>query len=85
MQFPVDQQTMVGLKEAQRILNLGRRSVHDLIKSGTLPAEKVGKKWQIQRKDLIEWIEKNQTDCQISDFFLQETTETKHQFLSDWT
>lgn len=85
MQFPVDQHTMVGLKEAQRILNVGRQSVHDLIKSGSLPARKVGNEWQIQGKYLLDWMAKNTSDHPNSDFPQNDITETRRQFFSDWT
>jgi len=85
MQFPVDQHTMVGLKEVQRILNVGRQSVHDLIKSGSLPARKVGNDWQIQGKYLLDWMEKNTSNHPNSDFPANEITETRRQFFSDWT
>jgi excisionase family DNA binding protein len=85
MQFPVDQQAMVGLKEAQRILNVGRQSVHDLIESGSLPARKVGNEWQIQGKYLLEWMAKNHLDHPVSDYSLKEIAGPRYQFLSDWT
>lgn len=60
MQLTEDYHEMVHLKEAQRILNINRNMMHDLIKSGSLPAQKVGKEWQILRKNLIIWLDQHQ-------------------------
>jgi len=50
---------MIGLRDAQRILRIGRNAMHDLVKSGKIPAKKIGKEWKIQGKNLMTWLEAN--------------------------
>jgi len=87
MHFPVDQQMMVGLREAQRILKIGRSTMHDLIHSGSLPAQKIGNEWRIQGKYLVLWLQNQphfgHTDTNCSPF----STECSpgYEFIGDWT
>lgn len=89
MHFPIEQHEMVGLREAQRILNIGRSTMHDLIKSGRIPARKVGNEWRIRGKNLIDWMCCNQDE--YFDEYGEETTvlavaqSNDNSFFGDWT
>ncbi len=67
MQLSANPHEMVQLKEAQRILNINRNMMHDLIKSGSLPAQKIGNEWQILRKNLVIWLEKNHQELESNE------------------
>lgn len=68
MQLPKNSHEMIQLKDAQRILNINRNMIHDLIKSGSLPAQKIGNEWQILRKNLVLWMEKNNEETESSHY-----------------
>jgi excisionase family DNA binding protein len=44
--------SLIGTKEAAERLGVSQQRVQALIKSGQLPAEKVGRDWLINEKDL---------------------------------
>ena len=64
MQLPTDHSSFVNPVEAQQILKISRKQLNDLLKSGTLPAKKVGKKWQILGKDLMQCAQMYQNNLQ---------------------
>jgi excisionase family DNA binding protein len=45
--------------ETQKILKVSRPTLMKLIKTGGLPASKVGSQWRIKPRDLREFIERN--------------------------
>jgi len=87
MLFPVEGHDMVKLREAQRILNLNRSAMHDLIKSGSLPAKKVGKEWRILGQNLMAWIEKHQCDDEpeYQETPLNAIHSPELSYIGDWT
>ena len=44
------------LEDICLILHIGKSTAYKLIQSGILPAVKIGGKWQVQAKDLDEYI-----------------------------
>ncbi|MBN1351199.1 helix-turn-helix domain-containing protein [candidate division KSB1 bacterium] len=88
MQFPVEANQMIGLRDAQRILKIGRNTMHDLVESGRIPAKRVGKEWQILGKYLLSWMEEatgqNQPMVNVQRSYLV-TTQYQQKMISDWT
>ena len=88
MHHNVDMNKMVGLKDAQRILKIGQNSMHDLVKSGKIPAKKVGKQWKISCKYLLDWLEENNVSTQPN-IESQSSYQTQKLYsqtmISDWT
>jgi excisionase family DNA binding protein len=85
MQLSENYQDMVQLKEAQRILNINRNMIYDLIKSGTLPAKKVGNEWQIIRKHLVIWLEKQNQEASTECAPRLATNSGTQAYYDDWT
>lgn len=47
---------IVTLKECQEVLTIGKNLMLELVHTGKLPAFKVGNRWRISKKSLIEFI-----------------------------
>lgn len=50
---------ILTVKELARILKITRQQVRKMIRSGEIPAVKVGREWRIPREYLNEFIEEN--------------------------
>lgn len=50
---------ILTVKELARILKTTRQQVRKMIRSGEIPAVKVGREWRIPREYLKEFIEEN--------------------------
>jgi excisionase family DNA binding protein len=42
-------------------LNVNPRTIYRLIKTGELPAIRIGRQWRFRRADLDEWIDRQRT------------------------
>lgn len=42
-------------------LHINRRTIYRLIKSGNLPAVRIGGQWRFRRSDLTAWIDRQRT------------------------
>ena len=48
---------IITRKEAQKLLRIGKNKILEYIKTGELPAHKIGKGYKITKKDLIKFVE----------------------------
>ena len=48
-------------EEVLGCLKVNPRTIYRLIKSGDLPAVRIGRRWRFRRADLDEWIERQRT------------------------
>jgi len=48
--------SLLTLKEAMAILRVGRTKIYRLLRSGEIPAIKIGKKWKIKGSELEKYI-----------------------------
>lgn len=87
MHSQVDQHEMVKLREAQRILNIGRSTMHDLIKSGDLPAKKIRNEWHIKGENLKKWLQTHQEEKVLSEDVepFQPMNKPTPTYIGDWT
>lgn len=46
---------MVSVREAARLLSIGERRAYDLVRSGDIPAKRVGGMWRVSTQRLAEW------------------------------
>lgn len=51
---------LLTFDEARDYLRLNRGTLYKLIRSGDLPAFRVGKQWRIDTEELNNWLRKNQ-------------------------
>jgi excisionase family DNA binding protein len=56
----MDEKDILTIEEAAQFLQLGKRSVYKLAKSGQIPGKKVLNKWRFERKSLKNWIRDGQ-------------------------
>lgn len=47
---------LLSIQELQQILNVGRNSAYELLKSGEIPAFRIGKNWKIPKDAVIHYI-----------------------------
>jgi len=47
---------LLNIQELQQILNVGRNSAYELLKSGEIPAFRIGKNWKIPKDAVIHYI-----------------------------
>lgn len=48
-------------EEVLSCLKVNPRTIYRLIKTGELPAIRIGRQWRFRRADLDEWIDRQQT------------------------
>ena len=48
-------------EEVLGCLKVNPRTIYRLIKSGELPAVRIGRQWRFRRSDLDEWIDRHRT------------------------
>lgn len=51
---------LLTFDEAREYLRINRGTLYKLIRSGNVPAFRVGKQWRIDKKELINWLRKQQ-------------------------
>lgn len=47
---------IITIEELQEILNIGRNTAYALLKNGTIPALRVGKKWKIPKDAVLHYL-----------------------------
>ncbi len=47
---------LLSIQDIRQILNVGRNSVYELLKSGEIPAFRIGKSWKIPKDAVIYYI-----------------------------
>ena len=52
----MEDKDILTIEEAAEFLQLGKRSVYKLAKSGAIPGKKVLNKWRFERESLKKWI-----------------------------
>ncbi len=75
------------LRDVQRMLNVNRSTLQDLIKSGDLPVEKVGTEWRISEKNLTNWLKREvRPEITMADRSVFESVASvSAAFINDWT
>jgi len=53
-----DMQTFLTTEEVLAYLNTTPRTIYRLIRSGELPAVRIGRQWRFRRADLDQWVER---------------------------
>ena len=51
---------LLTFNEAREYLRVNRGTLYKLIRSSDVPAFRVGKQWRIDKKELINWLRKQQ-------------------------
>jgi len=54
---------LLTLAEAARLLQVSTRTLHRMIRSGDLPALKVGGQWRLRETQLQQWVERRETSA----------------------
>jgi len=57
----LDNIRLLTLSEAAALLHVSTRTLQRMIRSGELPALKVGGQWRVRESQLIQWIEKRES------------------------
>lgn len=47
---------VLSVRELQDILNIGRNSAYALMKAGTIPSFRVGKKWRVPKDAVLHYL-----------------------------
>ncbi|HEX9145196.1 MAG TPA: helix-turn-helix domain-containing protein [Candidatus Binatia bacterium] len=56
---------LLTLSEAARLLQVSTRTLHRMIRSGDLPALKVGGQWRVRETQLQQWVEQRETSAAV--------------------
>ena len=51
---------VLTLRECQKILQVSRSTMLRLLHEGEIPAFRIGNRWRIQRKEMLEFIERDE-------------------------
>ena len=51
----------LSLKDVQQLLGIGRTKVYELVVTGELPADRIGRCIRINRRQLDEWLHRQRT------------------------
>jgi excisionase family DNA binding protein len=54
---------LLTLSEAAQLLQVSTRTLHRMIRSGDLPALKVGGQWRLRETQLQQWLERRETSA----------------------
>jgi excisionase family DNA binding protein len=57
---------LLTLSEAARLLQVSTRTLHRMIRSGDLPALKVGGQWRVRETQLQQWVEHRETSAVVA-------------------
>ena len=58
MEMAMDE--LLTLKETRKILKVSRNTMYNLVRTGAIPARKVGSEWRIMRSSLLTWMKERQ-------------------------
>jgi excisionase family DNA binding protein len=61
MRSKADIEAFLTTEEVLSCLKVNSRTIYRLIKSGELPAVRIGRQWRFRRSDLDDWIERQRT------------------------
>ena len=61
MDLKLDNIRLLTLSEAAALLHVSTRTLQRMIRSGELPALKVGGQWRVRESQLRQWIEKRES------------------------
>ncbi len=61
MDTKLDNIRLLTLSEAAALLHVSTRTLQRMIRSGELPALKVGGQWRVRESQLTQWIEKRES------------------------
>ena len=61
MDLKLDNIRLLTLSEAAALLHVSTRTLQRMIRSGELPALKVGGQWRVRESQLTQWIEKRES------------------------
>lgn len=53
---------LLTFDEAREYLRVNRGTLYKLLRNGDLPAYRVGKQWRIDKKELLDWLRKQQVN-----------------------
>jgi excisionase family DNA binding protein len=56
---------LLTLADAARLLQVSTRTLHRMIRSGDLPALKVGGQWRLRESQLQQWVEHRETSAVV--------------------
>jgi excisionase family DNA binding protein len=62
---PSDLQSCLTTDEVLSYLKVTPRTIYRLIRTGELPALRVGRQWRFRRTDLDAWLERQRTFAQV--------------------
>lgn len=51
---------VLTLRECQKILQVSRGTMLRLLHEGEIPAFRIGNRWRVQRKEMLEFIERSE-------------------------
>jgi excisionase family DNA binding protein len=54
---------LLTLSEAAQLLQVSTRTLHRMIRSGNLPALKVGGQWRVRETQLEQWVEQRESSA----------------------
>lgn len=57
---------LLTLSEAARLLQVSTRTLHRMIRSGDLPALKVGGQWRVRETQLQQWVEHREASAVVA-------------------
>ena len=52
---------MMNIEEVAQYLKMSERAIYDWVKSGKIPAFKLGNTWRFKKSEIIGWMESNRT------------------------
>lgn len=61
MDQPLDNLRLITLSEAAELLQVSTRTLQRMIRSGKLPAFKVGGQWRVRGAQLRQWVERQES------------------------
>ena len=61
MSRPATKSAFLTTEEVLTCLKVTPRTIYRLIKTGELPAVRIGRQWRFRRADLDEWIDRQRT------------------------
>jgi len=64
MERPNESLQLLTLTEAARLLHVSTKTLQRMIRSGDLPALKVGGQWRLRESQLVNWIESREGKSQ---------------------
>ena len=53
--------SFLTIEEVRGYLNVNPRTIYRLIRSGELPAVRIGRQWRFRRSDLDDWVDRRRS------------------------